>query len=209
MHPEQVGRTNESKRCQLTVGHSALASVPEIALDMGPVRRHQVPGTAHPFSAHLIAGVPGGDPVEPGVNAMGVERHCIFRADQGEGWLAVAKSDQGAMGAWGFEMRGRNPSAVGHDHGPASEPVAIVQDHVRISLPLDRNQVRADHCGPTLRTRPNSERPGDLAPQGRASQPEFVNRPSQCQRFQSGHGEVFNEAKTHDPSPAPEGSGAR
>jgi len=70
---------------------------------------------------------------------------------------------------------------------------------VRIALTLDRNQVRAHHAAAPLRPRADPKRTGDLATQGRASQPEFIHRPRQRERLKSGYGKIFNQAKTHFP----------
>ena len=55
--PEQVGRAHQGQRRQLAVGHSVLASVPKIALDVRAVAGDEVPGPIHPLAADLVAGV--------------------------------------------------------------------------------------------------------------------------------------------------------
>ena len=113
------------------------------------------------------------------------------------------------MGIGGLETRGRHPAAVRHDDRPPRQPVAVVDDQVRITLALDGNQVRPNHRPPPLRSGPDAERPGDLAAQRGATEPEVVDRPRQGERLEAGDGEIFNEAETHHPSPVPEGFGAK
>ena len=82
---------------------------------------------------------------------MGIERHRIFRADQGEGWLPIAKPDPGIRRIGSFKPGRWNPSRIGHGDWPPGKPVAIVDNDVTIALSLDLCKVRADHAAASLR----------------------------------------------------------
>ena len=206
MQAQQVGRPHQCQGRQLTGGHSVLPSVQEIALDVGAISGHQVPRPADPLSAHIETRMPGGDLVEPRTDGMRVEFHGVLWSDQGARRLTTAKAEPGTMGIRRLEAPGRDPAPVGHDHGPSCEPVAIVDHHMGIALVLDGNQVRANHASSLLRPLPNPKRPRNLGAQAGAAKPEFIDRACQRERLKSSHSEIFDQAKTHDPSPCSRGA---
>ena len=199
MHAKQVGGPHKGQGCKLPIAHSTFPCVLKIALDVGSIAGHQIPGAKDPFTAHVDPRVLRGDPVKPGVNPVGIERHRIFRADQGEGWLPIAKPDPGIRRIGSFKPGRWNPSRIGHGDWPPGKPVAIVDNDVTIALSLDLRKVRADHAAASLRPWTYSKSAGDLGTQGRAPQPEFVHRTRQRERLEPRDGYIFDQAKTHFP----------
>src|SRR5271157_5548907 len=201
VHTQQVGRPHQGKGRQLTVGYPVLPSLEEIALDVSAISGHQVPRPADPLSAHIDPRMRGGDPVEPGIDGTRVEFHGVLWSDQGARRLTTAKAEPGTVGIRRLEAPGRDPAPVGHDHGPSCEPVAIVDHYMGIALVLDGNQMRANHACSLPRPLPDPKCRRNLGAPVGAAKPEFIDRACQRERLKSSHSEIFDQAKTHHPSP--------
>ncbi len=137
---------------------------------------------------------------------MRVEFHGVLWSDQGARGLTTAKAEPGTVGIRRLEAPGRDPAPVGHDHGPSCEPVAIVDHHMGIALVLDGNQVRANHACSLPRPLADPKCRRNLGAQVGAAKPEFIDRACQRERLKSSHSEIFDQAKTHHPSPCSRGA---
>ena len=87
----------------------------------------------------------------------------IVGPDPSAGRLALANADPWTIFVRHLKADRRNPASVGHHHRSPCEPVAIVDDSVRITLALDVRQMRSDQATPPLRPRPNAQSTRNLA----------------------------------------------
>ena len=197
MDPEPIDRADQRERRQVTVADAGLARRGEVALEVGAVLGHEVPGTLDPLAADLQAAVLGGHLLEPRIDAVGLEPDGVVGPDPRTGRLAVAKAHPGPKFVRRHEAGRRHPAAVGHDHRAPRQPVAIVDHDVRVTLPLHVDQVRTDQqlrrCGPG----PTPRARAILLASVVAPKQQFMDRTSQRERLESTDGEIFHQAKTH------------
>ena len=88
----------------------------EVALEMGAVLRHQVPGALNPLAAELSSPVLGQHLVEPVVDPVRLQSDGVLGPDHGTGGLAVAEAHPGAVVVGRLEAKRGNPAAVDHHH---------------------------------------------------------------------------------------------
>ena len=136
----------------------------EVADQVVGVAGDEVPGACDPLAAELPAPELGGQLLEPGVDAVGLQRRRPARARPGRRRAGRRRGPaRAARSSGGSKPAGRDPAAVGHQDRPPRQPVAVVDRGVRVARLLDGRQVGPDHRPPAVRARPDAEGPGDLA----------------------------------------------
>ena len=195
---QPVGRSDQGGGRQMAVAQADLPLGVEVADHVLGVAGDDVPGPVDPLAADLLASDPARHVLEPGVDAVRLERHGLIGPDQGAGGLAVAKPEPGAR------ARSGGSKAAGGTQRPLATSTGPRASQSRSLTAVCGSRARWTAARYGRITAPRRSGPGPIpnaraifAPERGGAQKQVEDRSGQGQRLKAGDGVVLDQAETH------------